>query len=72
MKLCFELDCKKGAGYNYSTETRPLYCVTHKKDNMIHTSSTKCIKTECLTRANYNYSAEKKPIYILDGPKKYN
>jgi hypothetical protein len=60
MKFCFELNCQKRASYNYLTETKPVYCLKHKKDNMIYINSTKCIKTDCPTRANYNYSSEKK------------
>ena len=32
---CKEDNCNKQPNYNLSTELVPLYCVTHKKENMI-------------------------------------
>jgi hypothetical protein len=62
---CVEINCIERAKYNYSSETKEMYCLKHKKDNMFCVSSTKCIEADCTTRPTYNFSTEKKPIYCL-------
>jgi hypothetical protein len=34
-KICIFEGCNTIPNYNLPTETKPIYCATHKKDNMI-------------------------------------
>jgi hypothetical protein len=64
-KLCYEDNCDKRPAFNISTETKPIYCSKHKKDNMINVVSKRCIGDNCDKIPLYNISTEKKGIYCL-------
>jgi hypothetical protein len=65
--MCIHPDCKITASYNNEGERKPLYCVTHKKEDMINLINKykKCIYQDCKIRANYNNRGEKKPLYCV-------
>jgi hypothetical protein len=37
-RICLEKGCNKTPSYNYKEKLSDIYCVTHRKDNMILTS----------------------------------
>jgi hypothetical protein len=61
-KTCFEKDCKTIPSYNIKG-SKALYCVTHKKENMIDVKSRKCYHEGCNTQPMYNIEGEKKRLY---------
>ena len=64
-KCVFENSCEKWAMYNYETETKPIYCKTHKVDNMINLANINnlCKYENCKYYALYNLENEDKPLY---------
>jgi hypothetical protein len=57
--------------YNNRGETKPLYCNTHRLDNMVFVTNTQCIYDGCLLRASFNYQGKNNRLYCsihrLDG-----
>jgi hypothetical protein len=62
-KKCSYENCKYIPSYNFESETIPIYCSLHKKDEMVNVKHKKCIFDNCKTTACFNYEEEKKPIY---------
>ena len=62
---CMYDNCLKRPKYNLPTETIPLYCYEHKKENMIDIKRKKCIYNNCLIRPSYNLSTETIPLYCF-------
>ena len=60
---CIEDGCNIHASCNYETETKPLYCATHKKENMINIVNKKCIEDGCNILPCFNYETETKSLY---------
>ena len=71
MVKCIEPDCKTRAKFNILGETKGLYCVEHKKDDMEDVVNKTCFHKDCNTRPNYNKIGETKGLYCgvhkLDG-----
>ena len=63
--MCIHPDCKKIPSYNNEGEKKPLYCVIHKKEDMINVISKTCIYPDCKKQANFNNEGDKKPLYCL-------
>ena len=65
--LCREGNCKSLPSYNYCGEIKRIYCVNHKKEQMINIKDIKniCKFKDCKIRANYNYISLNEPIYCL-------
>ena len=59
---CEEEDCKTRSTYNYFGLT-PIYCFSHKKENMINVVNKLCIVCN-QTQPNYNYIGLK-PLYCV-------
>jgi hypothetical protein len=74
MPTCNYTNCKEKANYNYKHEKERLYCITHRKDNMIilNEKSKYCIENDCTKKASYNLPNQKKPIYCKDHAKDGN
>ena len=68
MPNCKFENCKKRANYNYKNEKERLYCIEHRKSNMIELDekSKYCIENDCTKIASYNLVDEKKAIYCKD------
>ena len=47
IKLCDEDCCNKYPAFNYSGIKKPIYCATHKKENMINVISIHCQELGC-------------------------
>jgi len=62
-KKCLNPDCNKIPYYNYSNETKGLYCKVHMIDDMVDVKNKKCISPDCDKHPVYNYSNETKPLY---------
>ena len=60
---CKNSDCDKCAIYNYSNETKLLYCNEHKLIDMINVKSKRCCNLDCNKTPTYNYSNETKALY---------
>ena len=43
----FHDDCIKRPSFNYSNEKNPIYCASHKKDNMVDVKHERCIYENC-------------------------
>jgi EsV-1-7 cysteine-rich motif len=56
--MCFQEGCNKHPNYN-KQGGKPLYCVTHKLENMIDVKNKKCIYQGCL----------KQPAFAIEGDK---
>ncbi len=63
---CIEENCLKISNFNIPTETKGLYCFSHKKENMIDIKHKKCIEKNCLKRPTYNLPTETKALYCSD------
>lgn len=63
MKYCKDENCNIRPCYNFEDETSPIYCKSHKKENMIDVKSKKCLEENCTTRPCYNFEGEKTAIY---------
>jgi hypothetical protein len=48
------LECDTRPSYNVIGETKGIYCVEHKKENMFNVVDKKCLADGCYTRPNYN------------------
>lgn len=62
-KTCIEEGCKIGPSYNLNSETKPIYCLLHKKELMVNVRSKKCLGDECLKRPSYNFDGEISAIF---------
>jgi hypothetical protein len=62
-QLCQEGNCSTKPIYNYEGEIAALFCIEHKKNNMIDIKHKKCEYENCKTRATSNYENEKNPIF---------
>ena len=58
-KYCFEDGCKTISNFNYKGQKKGLYCLKHKKDDMINVVNKRCQEDDCTTRASYNYEGKK-------------
>ena len=71
MTHCINPECNTRANFNYSNETKGLYCNEHKLDGMVNVVSKKCNNPDCNKQPWYNYMNEKKGLYCtvhkLDG-----
>ena len=53
---CLEDGCDKIPYFNYEKGKKGLYCLIHKKKNMINIFHKKCLKEGCITYPAFNYS----------------
>jgi len=58
-KKCSHDGCLIRASFNLPKETKPIFCNTHKKKNMIDVKSKKCNEDNCMKLPNFNISTEK-------------
>lgn len=63
MGKCIELNCNKQANFNIKTESNPIYCNQHKKDDMKNIRSKKCLENNCGKVASFNLIGEKNPLF---------
>ena len=63
--MCIHPDCKKHPVYNNEGEKKALYCITHKKEDMINVISKTCIHPDCKKLPSYNNEGEKKALYCV-------
>ena len=47
-------NCKTQSSYNIEGEIKPIYCILHKKEDMIDVNNKKCIFENCKTLPIYN------------------
>ena len=70
-RICIYNCCKTRPSYNLEGETKALYCVIHKLDNMINVIDKTCIHLGCKTIPFYNLEGETTKLYCsthkLDG-----
>ena len=52
-KFCIISDCEKNASFNYINEKNPIYCSTHKLENMINVKKSDVDKYNCLLCYKY-------------------
>ena len=62
-KRCNTPDCDKIPNYNFSNETKALYCKEHKLDGMIDVKHKKCNNPGCNKGPLYNHINETKALY---------
>ncbi len=58
-RICIKENCYKHSSFNYKNKKSPIYCLKHKKDNMINIISKKCIEKNCDIQSTFNYENEK-------------
>lgn len=63
-KKCKYKDCGKRPHFNYKELLSGLYCVKHKKDNMVNVTTKKCEYINCNKIPNFNFEGEN-PIYCF-------
>ena len=68
-KKCLEEKCNKIPLYNFSDKKTPIYCLTHKKDNMINVKDRQCLEENCNKRPIYNFQNKKTGIYCKEHKK---
>jgi hypothetical protein len=64
VKTCFEKKCNITPSYNIKGG-QPLYCVTHKKENMVDVKSRKCYHEGCNTQPYYNIEGNTQGLYCV-------
>lgn len=64
--MCIQAGCKTRARFNFSGEKKPLYCGTHKLQNMMNISTKKCEHDGCMVRAQFNVPGLKSGIYCFE------
>ena len=52
-KYCIIYDCEKNASFNYKDLKDPIYCNTHKLENMINVKKSDVVKYNCLLCKKY-------------------
>lgn len=62
-QLCREENCKNYPTYNYENETKPVFCFSHKKSNMMNIITNTCIENNCKIIPVFNFEGEKTAIY---------
>ena len=68
-KKCAEDECTKRPNFNYKDQTQPLYCVKHKKNDMVNIISKLCEYNNCTTQSVYNYEGSKKGMFCNEHKK---
>jgi hypothetical protein len=63
MWICKEENCNKQPNFNYTGETKGVYCHKHKIENMINVISNKCKEHDCNRQPLFNYTGETKGMY---------
>ena len=69
-KKCIQEGCTKSPNYNLPTETKALYCVEHKLENMIDVKHKRCIQDGCTKIPNFNLPNETKALYCVEHKEK--
>ena len=67
--ICSEKDCNKRPYFNLKGETNPLYCATHKRENMINIKK-KLVQKKIVKLYPVLILKEKKMVYIVLNIKK--
>jgi hypothetical protein len=63
-KRCAEMNCNKRPTFNIPTETIPIYCFEHKKQNMINVKNKKCQYAKCKETPIFGI-INKRPQYCI-------
>jgi len=61
--MCKYEGCKKRSVFNKESETKPLYCGTHKLKDMINITSPTCIHEGCRIQPMFNKEGEPTGLY---------
>ena len=61
-KPCSFENCKVRPNYNFIGEKIPLFCASHKNENMVNVRRS-CAFENCFTQPNYNFIGEKIALY---------
>jgi hypothetical protein len=67
--LCEEGICKSRPIYNYVNESKPKYCLIHRKDNMLNVITKKCKMECCNISPKYNFEGYNSPLYCTSHKK---
>jgi hypothetical protein len=62
---CIFKDCYKRPNFNLPEQKKPLYCLEHKKENMIDITSKRCIHNDCMKRPTFNSPDQIIPLYCF-------
>jgi hypothetical protein len=63
MKQCKEINCIIVPNFNFQDKKKGLYCLQHKKENMVNVMSKKCLENNCNRQPMFNFLNEKIGIY---------
>jgi len=69
MKICKEKDCNKKPNFNLQGSKIGIYCLKHKKENMIDITRKKCLHDMCYVIPVYNLPNNKTGIYCNEHKK---
>ena len=64
--MCIINGCKKIPCFNYENETKAIYCLEHKLNNMIDIKNRHCNYNGCKKQPSFNYENETKAIYCSE------
>ena len=64
MPKCKNTECQKRASYGLELK-KPLYCTTHKEQNMFIVTTQLCQGENCKKYPHYNIQGESKGIYCI-------
>lgn len=59
-RTCIEPGCTTYPCFNYSTESKGIYCFKHKDNDMVNVFNKKCIEPGCTITPSYGYKGDKK------------
>ena len=62
-KTCIYPECKKQPAFNLEGKTQGIYCIKHKKEDMVNVISVICIHIDCKKQPRFAIEGEIKPIY---------
>ena len=63
--VCIEESCNKSPSFNYIGTKIPLYCSSHKLDDMIDIVHKKCTYKNCIKYPCFNYKNQTKGLFCL-------
>ena len=68
-KRCVYEGCNKHPTFNLPTETKPLFCFEHKKENMVDIKHKRCVYEGCNKQPTFNLPTETKPLFCFEHKK---
>ena len=63
--MCNEICCKIRPSYNFEGNKKAIYCLAHKKNEMVDVRNKRCFHEGCYYQPSYNFEGDK-ALYCLE------